>query len=89
MTPELVIELVQRTIEVSILLAAPILGASLFSGLIVSLFQAVTQINESTLTFLPKILATGVALAFLLPWMVGLIVGFATKILTNLPMYVG
>ncbi len=88
MTPELVVELVQRTIEVAILLAAPILGASLAAGLLVSLFQAVTQINESTLTFLPKILAAGVALAFFLPWMVSMVIGFASKILTNLALYV-
>ncbi|MFQ5597173.1 MAG: flagellar biosynthesis protein FliQ [Nitrospiria bacterium] len=88
MTPELVIEMVQRSIEIAILLAAPILLSSLVAGLLVSLFQAVTQINEATLTFLPKIVAAGLALAFFLPWMVSMIIGFASKILVNLPNYV-
>lgn len=89
MTPEFVTEIIQRTIEVAILLAAPVLLASLAIGLVVSLFQAVTQINEATLTFLPKILAAGLALAFFLPWMVSLLTGFASKILINLPEYIG
>lgn len=89
MTPELVIEIIQRTIEVSIFLAAPILLSSLIVGLLVSLIQAVTQINEATLTFVPKILVAGISLAFFLPWMLSMIVGFTSKILINLPIYVG
>ncbi len=89
MTPEFVVEIIQRTIEVAIFLAAPLLLCSLAAGLLVSLFQAVTQINEATLTFLPKILVAGAALAFFLPWMVSIIVGFTAKIFSNLPLYVG
>lgn len=89
MTPEFVTEIIQRTIEVAILLAAPVLIASLAIGLLVSLFQAVTQINEATLTFLPKILAAGLALAFFLPWMVSVLTGFASNILINLSEYIG
>ncbi len=89
MTSEFVIEIVQRAIEVAILLSAPILVASLAIGLVISLFQAVTQINEATLTFLPKILIAGLALAFFLPWMLSLIIGFTNDILINLPVYTG
>jgi len=89
MTPEFVTEMIQRTIEVAILLAAPVLLASLAIGLVVALFQAVTQINEATLTFLPKILAAGLALAFFLPWMVSLMTDFTSKILINLTEYIG
>lgn len=87
MTPEFVVEIVQKTIEVSVLLSAPVLVASLAIGLVISLFQAVTQINEATLTFLPKILVAGLALAFFLPWMLSVIVGFTSEILINLPLY--
>ncbi|MBN4054150.1 flagellar biosynthesis protein FliQ [Nitrospira defluvii] len=89
MTPELVIEIIQRTVEVSIFLSAPILLSSLIVGLLVSLIQAVTQINEATLTFVPKILVAGISLAFFLPWMLSVIVDFTSKILINLPIYVG
>ncbi len=89
MTPEFVTEIVQRTIEISVLLSAPVLVSSLAIGLVVSLFQAVTQINEATLTFLPKILVAGLALAFFFPWMLSVIVGFTSDILTNFPNYTG
>jgi len=89
MTPEFVIEIVQRTIEVSVLLSAPVLVSSLAIGLVVSLFQAVTQINEATLTFLPKILVAGLALAFFFPWMLSIIIGFTSDILMNFPTYTG
>ena len=89
MTPELVVEIVQRAIEVAILLAAPVLVSSLLIGLLISLFQAVTQINEATLTFLPKILTAGLALAFFLPWMLSVIIGFASRLFMNLAGYTG
>lgn len=88
MTPELVIELGQRTIETALLLAAPALVFSIAAGLVVSVFQAVTQINEATLTFLPKLLAVALAFLLFLPWMVSTMVGFTATVLTNLPMYV-
>ncbi|MFY9269819.1 MAG: flagellar biosynthesis protein FliQ [Candidatus Manganitrophaceae bacterium] len=88
MTPEFVIEIGQRTIETTLLLAAPVLLFSLVAGLIVSLFQAATQINEATLTFLPKILAVTAALLIFFPWMLSLIIGFTSQILANIPNYV-
>lgn len=89
MTPEFVTEIVQRTIEIAVLLSAPVLVSSLAIGLVVSLFQAVTQINEATLTFLPKILVAGLSLAFFFPWMLSIIVGFASDILMNFSSYTG
>jgi flagellar biosynthetic protein FliQ len=88
MSPEFVIEMGQRTIETALLLSAPILITTLVVGLIVSVFQAVTQINEATLTFLPKILGVAISLAFFFPWMLSLIVGFTTNLLTNIPTYI-
>lgn len=88
MTMELVIEMGQRTIETALLLSAPVLLFSLVAGLIVSLFQAVTQINEATLTFLPKILAVALALLIFAPWMLSMIVEFTSRLLINIPNYV-
>jgi len=88
MSPEFVIEIGQRTIETALFLSAPILLTTLVVGLIVSLFQAVTQINEATLTFLPKMLAVAIAIVFFFPWMLSLIVGFTANILTNIPIYI-
>lgn len=88
MTMELVIEMGQRTIETALLLSAPVLLFSLAAGLIVSLFQAVTQINEATLTFLPKILAVALALLIFAPWMLSMIVEFTSRLLINIPNYV-
>ena len=87
MTPEFVIEMGQRTLEMSLMVAAPVLIFSLVTGLIVSLFQAVTQINEATLTFFPKILAIALALIIFLPWMMSVLVGFTSQLLQNIPLY--
>jgi flagellar biosynthetic protein FliQ len=88
MTTEFVVEMGQRTIETALLLAAPALLFSLAAGLLVSLFQAVTQINEATLTFLPKILAVALALLIFFPWMLSLIIEFTSRLLMNIPNYV-
>jgi flagellar biosynthetic protein FliQ len=88
MTTEFVVEMGQRTVEMVLMLAAPALVFSVVVGLAVSVLQAVTQINEATLTFLPKILAVALAFVLFLPWMISLMVGFTTTILGNIPMYV-
>ncbi|WP_447973781.1 flagellar biosynthesis protein FliQ [Nitrospira sp. Kam-Ns4a] len=85
MTPETVIEIGRRAIETMLLVSAPMLGLSLLVGLLVGLVQAVTQINEATLTFVPKVLAV-VATAFLfLPWMLELLISFTTATLGGIP----
>jgi len=69
MTPELVIQLARRSFEAVLLLSAPLLIFSLVVGLLISIFQAVTSINEATLAFAPKIIAVMVAMIIFFPWM--------------------
>lgn len=88
MTPEFVVEISQRAIETALLVSAPVLILTLLAGLIVSLFQAVTQINEATLTSLPKVLAVAFALFMFGPWMLSTFVEFTSNLLTNIPMYI-
>jgi len=75
-------------LETAVLISAPILLLSLIIGLIISIFQAVTQINEATLTFVPKILVTFIALLIFFPWMLRIMLGFTTTLFTNIPAYV-
>ena len=85
MTPEMVMSIAYQGMRVTLLLAGPILLAALFTGLIISLFQAATQINEMTLTFIPKILAVFSVLVFAGPWLIGLITDFTHRLFTNIP----
>ncbi len=87
MTPEFVIDLAKESIILTILISAPMLGIGLIVGLMVSIFQAVTSIQEMTLTFVPKILAVFFALLFFAPWMLEKISVFTIRILENFPMY--
>lgn len=80
-------ELCQRSLLLMVILGGPILLVSLVVGLIVSIFQAVTSINEATLTFIPKIVATVAVLVFAGPWMVQSIIDFMTQILVELPRF--
>ena len=89
MTPEIVINLMQQALEVTILLAAPLLLAALLTGLVVSVFQAATQVNEMTLTFIPKLLAIFAAAVFTGPWMLSLIVDFTRRLFTSIPGMIG
>ena len=88
MSPELVLTLGHETIKTTLLLAAPLLICALVVGLIVSVFQAVTQINEATLSFIPKILAVVVALVICAPWMLDVISRFTTTLFENIVTYV-
>ena len=88
MSPELVVQLAKEAIEITLYLSLPIMGVGLVVGLIVSLFQAVTQIHEMTLTFVPKIIAVLVSLLFLLPWMMQKIIFYTEQLLTQLPRYI-
>jgi len=80
MTPELVIQLARRTFETTLMLAAPLLIASLVVGLLISVFQAVTSINEATLAFAPKIIAVMVAIIIFFPWMMTYMSDFTREI---------
>jgi len=85
MTPEMVLDIGRRALETTLLVSAPMLGLSLVVGLLVSLFQAVTQVNEMTLTFIPKILAVFLALLLFFPWMLQMMVGFTAELLQSIP----
>lgn len=85
MTVEMVTEIGRQAIETALLVSAPILGLSLIVGLLVSTFQAMTQINEATLTFVPKVLAVFAATLLFLPWMMGVLIAFMTHIITSIP----
>ncbi len=85
MTIETVTEIGRQAIETCMLVSAPVLGLSLVVGLIVSTFQAMTQINEATLTFVPKVLAVFAATLLFLPWMMGVLITFMTHIITSIP----
>jgi flagellar biosynthetic protein FliQ len=88
-TPDLVVNLVQQALQVGILVAAPMLLAALVAGLIVSVFQAATQINEMTLPFVPKLLALFAAAVLAGPWMLGLMVDFTRRLFSSIPGVVG
>jgi len=75
------IDITKRMVELTILLCLPILGTALVVGLIVSILQAVTQINEMTLTFVPKILIVGVVTLILTPWMISMISEFTADVI--------
>jgi flagellar biosynthesis protein FliQ len=85
MTVETVTEIGRQAIETAMLVSAPMLGLSLIVGLAVSTFQAMTQINEATLTFVPKVLAVFAATLLFLPWMMGVLIAFMTHIITSIP----
>jgi flagellar biosynthetic protein FliQ len=88
-TPELLVNLVQQALQVTILVSAPLLLAALVTGLVVSVFQAATQINEMTLSFVPKLLAVFAAAVLAGPWMLGLIVDFTRRLFSSIPGVVG
>ncbi len=88
MTPEFVMDTGRRAMEVTLLLSAPILVLGLIAGLIVSIFQAVTQINEMTLTFIPKLITIFLALMLFLPWMLQVMTEYTANIFVNIPNYV-
>nr|WP_320190877.1 flagellar biosynthesis protein FliQ [uncultured Desulfobacter sp.] len=88
MTPEFILAFAKQAITLTILLAMPMLGLGLIAGLAISVFQAVTQIQEMTLTFVPKILAVFIGLLFAAPWMMEKLMAFTTNIITNIPMYI-
>jgi len=88
MTPEFVISFAQEAIKVTILVSMPMLGLGLAVGLVISIFQAVTQIQEMTLTFVPKILIVLMALLYFAGWMLEQLMQFTTTIIEQIPFYI-
>ncbi len=85
MTPQVVVDLGREALMMTLLIAAPPLLAGLAVGLFISIFQAVTQIQEFTLTFIPKILAVFVATMIFLPWMIQVFLGYVTNLFLQIP----
>jgi flagellar biosynthesis protein FliQ len=88
MSQDLLVQIFRDFLKTILLLAGPPLIASMAVGLLVAVFQAATQIHESTLVFVPKLLIIMVALLVLSPWMINVMVTYTTDIFTNIPNYV-
>jgi flagellar biosynthetic protein FliQ len=89
MTPESVLTIAQRALDITLLMSAPPLLAALLTGLVVSIFQAATQINEMTLSFIPKLVAIFVVLVVFGPWMLGIMIDYMNNLITGIPGMIG
>jgi flagellar biosynthetic protein FliQ len=89
MTPQTVLTLTQQAVWITALVSAPLLLTALVVGLIVSIFQAATQINEATLSFIPKLLAMFAALILAGPWMLAMLVDYVQRLFTSIPQMIG
>ena len=87
MSPELVVRMAKDAIEVTLLVSLPVMGVGLVVGLIISLFQAVTQIHEMTLSFVPKIVCVLLSLLLLMPWMIQKMAFYTEQLILQLPRY--
>ncbi len=81
-------QLVRQTFETLLLVSGPVLLVSLMVGLLISIFQAITQLQEMTITFVPKIVAVFVTLMLTLPWMMRILTGFTRELFQNIAFYV-
>ena len=88
MTPEFVIGFARQSIELALFIALPMLGIGLAVGVVVSVIQAATQIQEMTLTFIPKILSIFIALLLAFPWIMDKMVSFTHNLFVNIPNYI-
>ncbi len=89
MTPESVMTLGRQAMEVTLMIAAPMLLVALIVGLLVSIFQAATQINESTLSFIPKLVGIFIALIVAGPWMLTIMLDYMRQLFTGIPGMIG
>lgn len=89
MTPETVSTILQRAMEVMVLLGGPLLLAILVIGLLVSIFQAATQINEATLSFIPKLLMSFLVVVVAGPWMLQVITDYTIRLYQSIPQLIG
>ncbi len=88
MPQELIIALARRSLLTVLMVAGPMLGVGLLTGLVVSVFQATTQINEQTMSFVPKIVAIFMAAMLFGPWMINMMSGFATEMLGGMSDFI-
>lgn len=89
MTPESVMTMGYEAMKLTLLLGAPLLLTALLVGLLISLFQAATQINEMTLSFIPKLLAVFAVLVIAGPWMLGMVLDYMRGLFSSIPQLVG
>lgn len=89
MGPETVLDVGRDALWMTVLLAGPLLGAALAVGLLIGIFQAATQIQEMTLSFIPKLLALVVALFIAGPWMIQVLVTFSKRLIVDIPGLIG
>ncbi len=85
MSPEIAIDIGRDAILVMLLASAPVLATGLIVGLITGIFQAVTQINEQSLSFIPKLIAVVIVVSLLLPWMINQLVHYSTNLISGIP----
>jgi len=88
MTDQTVVSIAREAVVTILLVAGPALGIGMLVGLLISIFQATTQIQEQTLTFIPKIIAVFVSLVIFGPWMIRRLVDFAERLLSELPSFI-
>lgn len=88
MNQQFIIDFAVESMKITLLLSAPMLGFGLLAGLLISIFQAVTSIQEMTLTFIPKILAVFFSLIMFLPWLLQLMLSYTSNIFINFPSYI-
>lgn len=89
MTPATVVEIGRQAVEVLLLVSAPLFIAALVTGLVVSIFQAATQINETTLSFVPKLVALFVTLVIAGPWMLSVLTDYMRRLYESIPAMIG
>ncbi len=89
MNPDLVMSIGQEAMMVAVKLIGPILISSLCVGLLIAMFQAATQINEMTLTFVPKLITIGVVLSYAGPWMIAMLVEYMQNLVRSIPTLIG
>jgi flagellar biosynthetic protein FliQ len=89
MTPESVMTMGRNAMEVTLMVSAPLLLVALIIGLVVSIFQAATQINEATLSFIPKLVGIFLALVVAGPWMLSVMLDYMRQIFTGIPQMIG
>jgi flagellar biosynthetic protein FliQ len=89
MTPDTVIDIGQQALQLTTMILGVLLLPALAVGLLISLFQAATQINEMTLSFIPKLLVTFLVLALAGPWILDVLLGFMTRLMADIPQLIG
>lgn len=89
MNPDIAVSLVAKSLELALIVSMPMLLSGLAVGLIISIFQAVTQIQEMTLSFIPKILVMVIVAAVFFPWMTSTIMDYTVALIQNMNLYVG